>query len=34
MATTASDIQAQAAVDAWLKSQTLKDMQKSIRRRI
>lgn len=30
MATTASDIQAQAAVEAWLKSQTLKDMQKSI----
>lgn len=30
MATTASDIQAQAAVDAWLKSQSLKDMQQSI----
>lgn len=30
MATTASDIQAQAAVNAWLKSQTIKDMQQSI----
>ena len=30
MATTASDIQAQAAVDAWLKSQSILDMQKSI----
>ena len=30
MATTASDIQAQAAVDAWLKSQSVKDMQQAI----
>lgn len=30
MATTASDIQAQAAIDAWLNSQAVKDMQNSI----
>ena len=30
MATTASDIQAQAMIDSWLKSQSVKDMQTSI----
>lgn len=30
MATTASDIQAQAAIDAWLNSQAVKDMQNNI----